>query len=825
MVGAPTTRPTSSSSSRTAAGSSTASIASTISDVLWTDGSEPLRLRGNHGTFNTFDVMGVAPLLGRTPNASDAQPGATPVAVLGYRFWQRQFGGDPGVLGRQMLLNDVNRTVIGVMPKRFMWRGADVYLPTHFERGLVVEDVRTVHLLGRLKPGVTAAQAEADLTPIVADLKKREPTQFPDQWRVGLLPFTETFPSGIRGDVWILFAAVSLLLLIACANVSNLLLSRAASRQREMSVRVALGASRSRLVRQLLTESLLLALAAGVVGTGLAFAGLPAILALVPPDTIPDEAEIAVNTPVLLFTLAVSAVASVICGLAPALFGRKGDVATTMREASRSVAGTSTPGDAAEDARRRRSGALADAARRVRPAGSLVRRDAGRAVRRPAGTDSDRPCPTAVAAVSGRCEANRLLQLAARPARCVPWRHRRRPEHRAAPAGQHGGGGRRPGTPKITDAVVVHQVNAAYAPAAGLHLVTGRLLSDTDVRSAQMTAVVNERFVRTRLDGRNPLGQIVHVPRLKQPPFNAADDGLQIVGVVQDVRNVGLSEPVLPEIYLPFTVTGIADRLFIRTSGPAALLTRTVVNEVHAVDPNQPVDQARQLDVVLAEEEYATPRFSLALFLVFGVLGLTLSVVGVYGVMSTAVAQQSHEIGVRLALGAERGRIIRMIVGRGVRLLAIGVAVGLVASALAARVVAGQFWNVPDLRSAGVRGRVADPVRERLARVPVAGVARRTNRPHPGAPAQSSRRLIVRSSTLSTQESTMTCEAGRTTSLAPSADRPIARPPLMAPSAQFARPRDLHPPCAEHLANDSRLRGQIKSSKGDFQWLCGHGTS
>jgi len=314
-------------------------IASTISDVVWTGDGDPQRLRGNHGTPNTFQVMGVPPLLGRTILPADGAPEAEPVAVLGYRFWQRQFGGDPNVIGRRLRLNDKVRTVVGVMPKRFMWRGADVYLPTVFERGRVVEGVGFVHLLGRLKPGVTAAQAEADLRPIIGDLKKLEPSQFPEQWRVGLLSFKETFPSSIRENLWILFGAVGLLLLIACANVSNLLLSKASARQKEMAVRAALGASRARLLRQLLTESLILAVAGGALGVVLASGALQAILSLVPPDTIPDESEIALNRPVLIFTLAVSALTSVVFGLAPALHACTRELTNSLREAGRGLAG------------------------------------------------------------------------------------------------------------------------------------------------------------------------------------------------------------------------------------------------------------------------------------------------------------------------------------------------------------------------------------------------------------------------------------------------------------------------------------------------------
>ncbi len=314
-------------------------IASTWSDVTWTGAGDPQRLRGNHCTMNTFEVMGVPPLVGRATAPSDAAEGAEPVAVLGYKFWQRQFGGDPGVIGRKLRLNDKVRTVIGVMPLRFMWRGADVYLPDVFHRGQSVEGETEVHLLGRLRPGVTREQAVAGLQPIFEDLQRRDPDQFPKQWKLRLRDFGETFPSGIQDALWILFGAVGLLLLISCVNVSNLLLSRAAYRRREIAVRAALGARRFRLVRQLLAESLLLAVAGGILGVILAATGLRGIIAMVPPNTIPDEAQITLNAPVLLFSLAVSVAAALLFGLAPALHLSGRDILSPLKEAGRGSSG------------------------------------------------------------------------------------------------------------------------------------------------------------------------------------------------------------------------------------------------------------------------------------------------------------------------------------------------------------------------------------------------------------------------------------------------------------------------------------------------------
>jgi predicted permease len=669
-------------------------IASTISDILWTGDGDPQRLRGNYGTPDTFLVMGVPALLGRTYLPDDGRPEGVPVVVLGYRFWQRQFGGDPSVVGRHLRLNDKVRTVVGVMPKRFMWRGADVYLPVVFARGTVVEGVRNVHLLGRLKPGVTEAQAEADLNPIIADLARKEPAQFPQTWRVGLLSFKETFPSSIRGDLWVLFGAVGLLLLIACANVSNLLLSKAAARQREMAVRAALGGSRGRLLRQLLTESLILAVAGGVAGTALAYGALRAILTLVPPNTIPDESEVAVNLPVLFFTLMISAVTSVIFGLAPALHTCTRDLANPLRSSGRSVAG------GAAQALLRKSlvvGAVALSIMLMVGA-SLMIRTVLAIGRVELGFRPDRVLTLRVPLPERKYPepARRVLffQEALRSIATVPGVTAAAVNTTAHPFGNSGWPVEVPGIPATGQLLVMHQVSEDYTKALGISLVKGRLFTSADIEARRQVALVNQAFERARLERGEAVGRVVRIPRLEQPPIDASDDAVEIVGVVGDTLNRGVVDELLPEIYLPYSLLGAANRVVVQTGGDPASLTRAVVERIYKIDPDQPVTEVGTIETFLNDFVYAGPRFNVVLLSVFAGLGLALAVVGVYGVMSHAVAQQTREIGVRIALGAEPGSVARMVVKSGAVLLLAGIGLGLAGSVFTARLLAQQIWQV-----------------------------------------------------------------------------------------------------------------------------------
>lgn len=673
-------------------------IASTWSDVTMThDGTgpgDPQRLRGNHCTMNTFDVMGVPPLIGRTTTREDAAPGAVPVVVLGYKFWQRQFGGDPGVVGRKLTLNGKVRPVIGVMPRRFMWRGADVYLPDVFRHGADVEGEHEVHLLGRLKPGVTVAEAIAGLQPIIEDLRRRNPSDFPEKWRIRLRTFKETFPSGITEALWILFGAVGLLLLISCVNVSSLLLSHMAARQKEIAVRSAVGASRSRLVGQFLSETLVLALCGGALGVLAAYGALHGIIAMVPPDTIPDEAEITLNAPVLWFTLGISVLAALLVGIAPALQFSRRDIVSSLKEAGRSMSGGTSQhllrnglvvGEVALSLI-----LLVGASLMIRTLVSIQSADLGihrgsiLTLRIPFSADR---YPTAQ-------RRNAFLLDVARRINGVPGVEATGINAGLAPVYNWTFPVEIPGVRPDNRPVILQQVNQDYARALGLALIHGRFLNDEDVGAKVHHAAVNQSFVRRYLTGRDALGAIVHLPRLRRAPANLEDDSFEITGIVRDTVNRISTRETLPEIYIPFTVLGLADRLYVLAAVRPESLDRAVREQIYAADRGQPVTDVRTLENMLDDYVYARPRFNLLLFGVFAGLGLALALLGVHGVMANAVSQRTREIGIRFALGARYRQVIGMVLRSAAQLLAIGIIAGVIGSIASARVLSGLVQNV-----------------------------------------------------------------------------------------------------------------------------------
>ncbi len=672
----------------------TGTIASTWSDVTWTGDGDPQRLRGNHCTMNTFDVMGVAPLIGRTTAPSDALEGAEPITVLGYKFWQQQFGGDTGVLGRKLKLNGKIRTVIGVMPQRFMWRGADVYLPDVFHRGQEVEGEREVHLLGRLKPGATIANAEADLRAIIADLQQRKPDDFPKNWRIRLQTFKETFPSDITDALWILFGAVGLLFLIACVNVSNLLVSKMVSRHREIAIRASLGASRLRIVSQLLSESLILGITGGAIGVLAAYSGLRGVLAMVPPGTIPDEAQISLNAPVLWFTLAVSISAALLFGLLPAIYASGSDISSPLKEASRGVSsgrrqqllrGGLVVGEVALSMM-----LLVGASLMIR---TLLAMKGGDLGARP-----DRILTLRVPLASDRYpDANRrvaFLQEVLRRIAIVPGVRAAGINTGLSPIGNWTMPVEISGAPKDSRPALIEQVNDSYATAMGVSLLHGRFFTEQEVAGKIHSAVVNEAFISRYFPGGDGIGRILKLPRLSSAPINLADTAFQIVGIAKNTINRITTHDTIPEIYIPYTLAALADRVYVLANTRPESLDRAVREQVYAVDRGQPVTEVKTLETVLGEYVYSRPRFNLFLFAIFASLGLILALSGVYGVISNTVAQRTREIGIRFALGASLRQIIGMVLSGGAKLVAIGVVAGLVGSLASVRILSGLVHNV-----------------------------------------------------------------------------------------------------------------------------------
>ncbi|MGA2117297.1 MAG: ABC transporter permease [Bryobacteraceae bacterium] len=644
---------------------------------------------------NFFEFFGVPPRLGRAFTTADARPGTAPapVAVVSYKFWQQSFQGRPDILGRQLRLNDTVYTVIGVLPVRFTWMDVDAYVPMDMQPG--TQDY--VSLVYRIRPGVSQNQIDAEFRPILGEYRRQLPPYvYPEgAFKVKFVNVNENILGKFANTLLALFGAVTLLLLIACGNVANLLLARAATREGEMAIRLSIGATRGRLIRQLLTESVLLGLTGGAFGIGLAYVGVRAVIALMPEYSIPHEAVIALNWPVLWFALGVSVLTGAIFGLAPAVHSSAETQAETLRETGRGTG-----------ARRRR---LHDALMVAEITLSLVLlTGAGLAVRGLVALQNQslgyepRHALTFLMPLS----EGRYTQWAPRVAlyHDIVTRLRRAPQVEAAAVSATG-------TPPYNgfdtkamldgrsadqaSEVSVNLVEDGYFAAVGTKLLRGRDLTEADVLEARPVAVISEDMVkRDFADGKDPLGHHLRVdifnqkipPQiLKAPRF---DNSFEIVGVVGSARNRGLSEPARAAMFIPYSTLVLPNTFIIaRTKGDPNALTGLARDAVRAVDKNQPITLTRTLEGWL-DTATAYQTFTTFLFSVFGAIGMLLAAGGVFSVVSYSVAHRTREFGIRMALGAEPRDVLRLVLLSAGRVLAIGLAVGLGLSLLASRLLA-----------------------------------------------------------------------------------------------------------------------------------------
>jgi len=648
---------------------------------------------GVHVTPGTFEFFGLPALHGRVLQPADYEPGAPPVFVMRHKTWMERFGGDLSLLNQTLALNGTPRTLVGIMPPRFGWYGADVLIPETKVTGEVI-DFR--FLLGRLKPGVSIEQAAADLTVVAHRLAKVYPEQYPRQFSVHVGRLGDTVIERMRATLYTVLAAVGLLLLIACGNVANLLLARATVREKEFALRTVLGARRARIVRLLVVESLVLAISAAALGIFLAWGGLKALVAALPPRVIPSESVIELNAPVLTATLAVAVLTALLCGLAPALQSFRRDLSEPLRDSGKGTSGGFR-------GRRLRDAVVvmevAVALTLLIGAGLLMRSFVAlRDVR--LGLQVDHVFTAAVQLPAERYvtagQVTAFLQPLLARIKALPG-----VVHAAASTASPLDGG---AESKIELAgktqdrawrASFRRLTEEYVPALRIELKEGRPLSAADVNDARKVAVVNETFVRMYLPNDHPIGQRVRLANLETAADPVRDAWFEIVGVVGDVRNRGLRAPNDPEVWIPSTIAGARLQiLVVRTSQDPLTLTNLVRREVSATDAGVPVVSPGRLEDFVHQGLYAGPKFGLLLLAVFGGVGLILVTVGVYSVLAYSTTQKTHEIGIRMALGAEGADVLGMVVTSGLRVVVVGIAVGIAMSLVFGRLIGPQLVGV-----------------------------------------------------------------------------------------------------------------------------------
>jgi predicted permease len=672
-------------------------------DFNLTGAGEAERLRAAMVSSEFFPLLGVRPMVGRSFTADEDRAGAGPVAVLGDGLWKRKFGGAADVAGRTITLNGKLYTIVGVAPERLtVSDDADVYVPIGQWTDETFRDRRVgmgMRVVGRVKPGVTTAQAQADMDRIARDLEKTYPEADKGS-AINVVPLKKDVVGDVEGILMVLLGAVSFVLLIACANVANLLLARATGRSREFAVRAALGAGAGRIVRQLLTESVLLSLAGGLVGAILAKWGTRAILAALP-DALPRSEEIGLDAGVLLFTLGISALTGILFGLAPALRLLRPDLQETLKSGGRGASGA-----------RRRTQSVFVAAEIGMALVLLV--GAGLMIRSlqalwaiDPGFDPRHALSFSISLAPGQDRTPAELRAKYR-ASLRAFEGVRGVTHASLLGGSLPMSGDsevpfwrddRPKPENVNDMPqsLFYLVTPGYLPAMRIPLRAGRFITDRDDERAPSVAVIDEAFARKHFPGENPVGKRVHVALL--------DLNLEIVGVAGHVEHWGLGnaehQSLQAELYIPlfqlpdkfWSLISNGAGFVARTEGPPLDVATGIRQAASRFDASAAIYQFRPLEEVVAGS-IARQRMAMILLSILSGLALTLAAIGVYGVIAYLAAQRTREIGVRMALGATRGDVLQLVLGQGMRIALAGIGAGIVAALWLTRLLAKMIYGV-----------------------------------------------------------------------------------------------------------------------------------
>jgi putative ABC transport system permease protein len=665
----------------------------------------PERVQGAMVSASFLQVLKAEPMLGRTILPEDDKPGAPPVVVICYGLWQSRYAGDPNVLGQQLAVNGKDHTIIGILPADFIFYAPiDLFTPIAAQPNPALQSREArpgLRVIARLKPGVTPEQARADMDNLAAVLAQQYPKSNTG-FGVTFVPLLEDQVGSVRSILLVLLGAVGFVLLIACANVANLLLVRATSRQKEIALRTALGATRPRLFGQLLTESVLLALVGGALGLLLASWSIKALVAAMP-SNLPRTEAIGIDIRVLIFTLAASVLTGLVFGLVPALQSSKPDLANSLKTGGR----TSTGG------RSRVRNLLVvtevaltlvlliGAGLMIRSLVQLYSVDPGvnpknvLTLKTPLSQARYNEAPKIrnfYEELLGRIKGVAGVESAALTADM--------PLTGAANEVQFWTGGQRP-APEGMSTALFCPVSAAYAQVMGVKLLKGRFISEQDVNNTPGVAVIDEHLARGMFLDEDPVGKRLTIQGFARMP----DIVCEIVGVVGHVKHFGIDsdseQKVQYQLYIPYLQ--VPDFLLTRMTESVTMVARTstdpltiapeVKNQVLAIDKDTPLHTVQTMEQIVAAS-LSKQRFSMLLFGIFASVALVLAAIGIYGVMSYTVTQRTHEIGVRMALGAKRADVLKLVVRQGMTLAIIGLAIGIGAAFLLTRLMASLLFDV-----------------------------------------------------------------------------------------------------------------------------------